>query len=77
MLKKAILLSEIESYSNKYNFSFQFWGAGNNNVFIEKDNVEIYSSGGFETPDECMGKALLFIYKILRVPKERQFYKAD
>lgn len=48
-LLDAVNLRKIEFWATKYEFSFQFWGEGNNNVFINKDDVEIHSSGGYET----------------------------
>lgn len=61
---KCLVLNEIENWTPKYEFSFQFWGEGNNNVFIDKDDVEIHSTGGYETPLDAMIAALEYIYKI-------------
>lgn len=69
-----LLLDEIEKYSEKYTFSFQFWGKGNNNVYIEKNDVELTSSGGFETIEEVLKFALGYIYKINRVPKLKRVF---
>lgn len=41
-------LLKVEFWSFKYDFQFQFWGEDQNNVFIEKDGVQIHSSGGFK-----------------------------
>lgn len=43
------LIVKLESYAGAYEFSFQFWGEGNNNVFIEKDQIEVASFGGEES----------------------------
>ena len=67
-MKAKSLLAEIERYSKKYQFSFQFWGAGNNNVFIAKNDVELYSSGGYLLIEDALIAALLYVYKINRVP---------
>jgi hypothetical protein len=40
------LLEKIEFWTKQYEFSFQFWGEGNNNVFINRDGIEIASFGG-------------------------------
>jgi len=40
------VLEKIEYWTNIYELSFQFWGTDNNNVFINKDDVEIASFGG-------------------------------
>jgi len=66
------LIQEIEYYSDKYQFSFQFWGDGNNNVFIMKDDIDLYSSGGFSSIQEALIDALHYIYKINRVPYENR-----
>lgn len=61
------LMNEIEKWSGKYLFSFQFWGKGNNNVFIAKDDVDLYDTGGYLTAEDVMIAALQYIYKINRV----------
>jgi hypothetical protein len=66
------LIQEIDNYSDKYQFSFQFWGDGNNNVFIMKDDIDLYSSGGFSSIQEVLIDALQYIYKINRVPYENR-----
>ena len=66
------LIQEIDNYSDKYQFSFQFWGDGNNNVFIMKDDIDLYSSGGFSSIQEALMDALQYIYKINRVPYENR-----
>jgi hypothetical protein len=41
----GILMKKIAYWSHRYQFSFQFWGEDNNNVFIYKDDVELESFG--------------------------------
>ena len=60
----ASLILSIEEWSNTYQFSFQFWGIGLNNVFIYKHDVEIYSSGDHENINEALIDALKYIYRI-------------
>lgn len=43
----AISLAKIEFWTKRYSFSFQFWGDGNNNVYINRNDVEVHSAGGF------------------------------
>jgi hypothetical protein len=62
------LIKEIEKYGGKYQISFQFWGDGNNNVFIMKNDIDLYSSGGFLSIQGAIMDALQYIYKINRVP---------
>jgi hypothetical protein len=42
----GVLSKKIEFWSNRYEFSFQFWGKNNCNVFISRQGVEIASFGG-------------------------------
>lgn len=62
------LLNEIEAFSATYEFNFQFWSAGNNNIYIEKDGVDIYNSGGFETIEDVLKDSLNYLYRVNRVP---------
>ena len=66
------LISEIEKYSEKYEFSFQFWGPGNNNVFIAKDYVNMYDIGGLPTIEEALTAALRWVYKVNRTPVKKR-----
>ncbi len=52
------LVYKIEFWSKKYEFSFQFWGEGQNNVYINKDFVEIASFGGKKTIDDIFKKVI-------------------
>lgn len=63
------LIKAIEKFSDKYQFSFQFWGSGNNNVYIMKDDVDLYDTGGYLTAEDVMIAALQYIYKINRTPE--------
>ena len=66
------LLKEIEKYSDKYQFSFQFWGNGDNNVYIAKDYVNLFDTGGYLTIEDVIIAALHYIYKINRVPERER-----
>lgn len=52
------LLKEIQKWSEVYQFTFQFWGEGNNHVYIDKDNTRLTSFGQFDTPKEAIEKTL-------------------
>jgi len=60
------LIKRIEKYAGKYEFSFQFWGEGNNNIYIMKDDVDLYSSGQHETIKDCLEDALKYLDRINR-----------
>lgn len=59
----AEMLAQINKWSAIYQFSFQFWGDNNNNLFIEKDGVDVHSCGGFDTPEEVLATALAWVNK--------------
>lgn len=63
------LIKRIEEYAGKYEFSFQFWGEGNNNIYIVKDDVDLYDSGGHETIKDCLENALKYLDRINRKNK--------
>lgn len=54
----GILLAKIEYWSHRYDFSFQFWGAGRNNVFIYRKGVELFSAGDYETIEDLFKEVL-------------------
>lgn len=63
-INKNLLFLDLNKWSKIYDFNFQFWGEGNNNVFIYKNDIEIFSSGDNECVQESIYKALNFINKI-------------
>lgn len=68
------LMNEIEAFTATYEFNFQFWGIGNNNVYIEKDGVDLYNSGGYNTIEEVLISALKYLYKINRVAENEKVW---
>ena len=46
LLTMGMLMGKIEYWQLKYQFSFQFWPDGENNVYIYKEGVELRSMGG-------------------------------
>ncbi|AZA73549.1 hypothetical protein [Chryseobacterium indoltheticum] len=61
------LFSDLDYWSVKYEFTFQFWGDYNNNIFITKGGVNIYDTGGLESPRKAIVNALEYINKINRL----------
>jgi len=57
------LFSELTQWSGIYEFSFQFWGPGKNNVFIEKGSIRMTDFGDLETPQEAIAEALAYVNK--------------
>lgn len=51
-------MAKIQFWAERYDLSFQFWKDGNNNVFIERDLVEIHSMGGEDTPLQIMERTI-------------------
>lgn len=73
-LTQTHLLKEIESFTDRYWFSFQFWGEDNNNVFIYKDDVEIASFGGENSITDILRYTLEYLYKINRIPHNKRAF---
>lgn len=57
-------MAKIDFYSKIYEFSFQFWGKDNNNVFINKGDVELTSFGGIVSSRSCMRRAIEYVERI-------------
>lgn len=51
-------------YAGKYQISFQMWGTGNFNIYIDKDDVDLWSTGGHETANEAIKEALKYLNRI-------------
>ena len=58
------IFNDLEYWEGTYEFSFQFWGPDNNNVFISKGGVRLYDTGGLATPKLVCIKALEYIERI-------------
>lgn len=59
----GILMAKIEFWTKRYEFSFQFWGEDNNNVYINRGTVEIASFGGEGTIREILERTLAWCEK--------------
>ena len=67
------VFEEIKKWNERgYEFIFQFWGVGNNNVYIMKNDVPMIETGGFTTPEEAIQVAFDNIYKWNRTPKKER-----
>lgn len=55
---------KLKSYAGKYQISFQLWGEDNNNIFIQKDDVDLWSCGNEKTPLDAMRKAIGYLDRI-------------
>lgn len=58
------IINDIDYWTSQYEINFQFWGDDNNNVFISKRDIELYSNGGFHKPLDAMVDALKYINKV-------------
>lgn len=76
MINKGILLEEIIKWSKKYDFNLQIWD-GNNSCYIEKDDVEIHSIGGYESVEELLADVLEWIYRVNRTPVNEQVFNVN
>jgi hypothetical protein len=67
-------LLRLEAYTssgpakNRYEFNLQVWGAGNNNIFITKGDVEMWSGGGYNTATEAIEAALEYLDRVNKKP---------
>ena len=50
----GMLLTKIEFWAFQYDFSFQFWGPDQNNVYINRGNVEVNSFGGESSIEKAL-----------------------
>lgn len=50
----GLLITKVEFWAYQYDFSMQLWGPGNNNVFINRANVELHSTGGFDDVQDML-----------------------
>ena len=64
MLTEYTLFKKLTKYAGKYQISLQLWGEGNNNIYIQKDDVDLWSCGGEKTPIAAMIKAIGFLDRI-------------
>jgi hypothetical protein len=60
---RTSLFAEIEKWTEIYEFSFQFWGKGDMNVFIKKGGIDLTSMGGRDTIKEILIDALEWVNK--------------
>jgi len=56
------LVAEIDKWSKEYEFQFQFWGSGNNSVFICKGHVELISFGCEDTVKDILKTAVDWVH---------------
>jgi len=59
----GILMGKIEYWQKQYEFSFQFWEKDNNNVFINRNYVEIASFGGEKTIKDILERTVAWCEK--------------
>lgn len=64
-MKKSI--EQLEIWSQKYQFSFQFWGKGVNHCYIYKDDVELTCISQCETIEDCIDEVLKYINRINKI----------
>ncbi len=61
----GLQLARLDFWVNKkkYNVSIQFWGDGDNNVYIVKEDVEVAVFGGCDTAYEAIDKTVTWFEK--------------
>lgn len=66
------LIIDLEEYTKRYEISFQFWGEGNNNVYISKDDVELQSFGGEDTIKDIIVRTIEYLDRINNKIKQKK-----
>lgn len=56
--------NKLKSFAGKYQISMQLWGDGNNQIFIQKDDVDLWDCGNEKTPLDAMKKAISYLNRI-------------
>jgi hypothetical protein len=69
----GVYMKELEKLSDKYDFNIQLWKAGNQ-IYLEKDGVELTSYGGHASLITCIKKILVYIYRINKTPEEETIF---
>lgn len=65
---KTTVFDRLLKYAGKYQIGlhFQMWGEGNYNIYIEKNGIDLWSTGGNTTAEEAMKEALKYLNRINR-----------
>ena len=66
----GIVMGELSEYFGYYEVTFQGWGPGQNHVFVDKDGIELWDEGGFETPLDALLAARNYLDKINNKKRE-------
>ena len=61
-------LQQLKKWSEIYQINLQIWG-DQNNIYIYKNNVELFSYGGGITVEETIEKGLEYLERINQVKK--------
>lgn len=65
----VLLFHRLNSYAGKYQINIQLWGEWNNQIYISKDDVSLWSCGNEKTPEAAMRKALEYLERINKKTK--------
>lgn len=64
MSETLLLFQRLNSYAGKYQINMQLWGLDNNQIFISKDDVNLWDCGNEKTPEDAMKKAVDYLDRI-------------
>lgn len=64
MLTESKAFNKLTKYAGKYQISFQLWGDNANSIYIQKDDVDLWSCGQERTPLSAMIKALGYLDRV-------------
>lgn len=65
----SILYRQLQKWKDVYDVNFQMYG-GEFNIYLSKNDIELYSMGGCETPEEALNGCLAWINKVNKPIKE-------
>jgi len=68
------IFNEIDKWADIYQFSFQFWGEDKNSIYLWKNDIVIFDTGGLETSQDAFKSVFNWIYKVNKIPKDKRLF---
>lgn len=59
------IMQRIQHYANNgWEINVQIWGDGENNIYVSKGDVDMWSDGGCETMEKALESALHYLDRV-------------